>query len=123
VTAAVALAVALLVATPACTRSRITLGSRVLPGEAASIAVGASKAQVLSELGPPDRVEIETGGSAFEYLYSRAAGRTLDVSLFQASFTYDEARRRVERLRVSFDRDGAVRYVGLIPAEPPPERR
>jgi outer membrane protein assembly factor BamE (lipoprotein component of BamABCDE complex) len=123
VTVRVALAVALLAFAPACTRSRITLGSPVVPEEAASIGVGASKAEVLSRLGPPDRVEIETGGSAFEYLYSRASGRTLDVSLFRASFTYDEARRLVDRLRVSFDRDGVVRYVGVLPAETPRERR
>jgi outer membrane protein assembly factor BamE (lipoprotein component of BamABCDE complex) len=122
VTGRVALVLALLALAPGCTRSRITLGSPVVPEEAASIVVGVSKADVLARLGPPDRVEIETGGSAFEYLYSRAAGRTLDVSLFRASFTYDEARRLVDRLRVGFDRDGAVRYVGILPAETP-ERR
>ena len=110
------LAIALLTIAAACTRSRITLGSPVLPEEAASIVPGISKVAVLARLGPPDRVEVEPGGSAFEYLYSRTAGRTLDVSLFQASFTYDEARQGVDRLRVSFDRDGAVRFVGIVPA-------
>jgi len=121
VTARLSLAVALLAL--GCTRSRITLGHPILPEEAASIALGVSKAEVLSRLGPPDAVEIETGGSAFEYLYSRAAGRTLKVSLSQVSFTWDEARRGVERLRVGFDRDGAVRYVGVVPAEATPRPR
>ena len=113
----VALVVALLAVVAGCTRSRITLGTPVHPDEAAAVRIGASKAEVLSRLGPPDRVEIETSGSAFEYLYSRAAGRTLDVSLFRASFTYDEARQLVDRLRVGFDRDGVVRYVGIVPAD------
>ena len=118
----VAVTLALLALGPSCTRSRITLGSPVLPEEAAAIHAGTSKAEVLSRLGPPDRVEIETGGSAFEYLYSRAAGRTLDVSLFRATFTYDEVWRQVDRLRVGFDRDGTARYVGIVPAESPPAR-
>ena len=122
VTLALAL-LALLALAPGCTRSRITLGSPVAPEEAASIGLGVTKAEVLVRLGPPDRVEIETGGSAFEYLYSRAAGRTLKVSLSQASFTYDEARQQVDRLRVGFDRDGAVRYVGLVPAGSTPGGR
>ena len=105
-----------------CTRSRITIGSPVLPEEAASIAVGLSKAEVLSRLGPPDGVEVEIGGSAFEYVYSRAAGRTLNVHVSQASFTYDEARRQVDRLRVGFDRDGIVRYVGVVPPDTRPAR-
>jgi outer membrane protein assembly factor BamE (lipoprotein component of BamABCDE complex) len=120
VTSQVALLAALLAL--GCTRSRITLGTPVVADEAASIGVGASKAEVLSRLGPPDRIEIETGGSAFEYLYSRAAGRTLDVSIFQANFTFDEARRLVDRLRVGFDRDGIVHYVGVRPAAPPDSR-
>jgi outer membrane protein assembly factor BamE (lipoprotein component of BamABCDE complex) len=111
------LVLALLAVVAGCTRSRITLGTPIHPDEAAAIRLGASKAEVLSRLGPPDRVEIEAGGSAFEYLYSRAAGRTLDVSLFRASFTYDEARRMVDRLRVGFDRDGVVRHLGVVPAE------
>ena len=122
-TVRLAAAVALVALVSACTRSRLTLGNPVVPAEAASIGVGASKADVLSRLGPPDRVEIETGGSAFEYAYSRAASRTLQVSLSRASFTYDEARQQVERLRVGFDRDGIVRYVGLVPAESRPGGR
>ena len=122
-TVRLAATVTLLALVSACTRSRITLGNPVVPEEAASIGIGASKADVLSRLGPPDRVEIETGGSAFEYTYSRAASRTLQVSLSRASFTYDEARAQVERLRVGFDRDGVVRYVGVVPAEGRPEGR
>lgn len=101
-----------------CTRARITLGRPVLPADAAAIVLGLSKAAVLTRLGPPDHVENEPGGSAFEYLYSHTAERGLDVSLFQASFSYDEARTRVERLRVSFDARGAVRHVGVVLPEP-----
>jgi hypothetical protein len=111
---------ALLLATaPACTRARITLGKPVLAEDAAAIVPGVSKAVVLGRLGPPDRIAVEPGGSMFEYLYSRQAERALDVSLFQARFSYDEARLQVERLRVSFDAAGAVRYVGIVPAEAP----
>jgi outer membrane protein assembly factor BamE (lipoprotein component of BamABCDE complex) len=107
----------LLASAAACTRSRITLGSPVQPEDAAAIGPGLSKAAVLARLGPPDRVDIEPGGSAFEYLYSREHGRSLDVSIFQASFGYEDVRRKVDRLRVSFDAAGVVRYVGVIPPE------
>lgn len=110
-------ALLLLLATGACTRSRITFGNPVQPNEAAAIVAGVPKAVVLARLGPPDRVEVEPGGSAFEYLYSRAAARNLDVSLFQSSFTYDEARLKVDRLRVGFDAAGAVRYVSIVPPQ------
>jgi outer membrane protein assembly factor BamE (lipoprotein component of BamABCDE complex) len=97
-----------------CTRTRILFGNPVQPAEAAAIVPGVSKAEVLTRLGPPDRVEVEPGGSAFEYLYSRAAERSLDVSIFQSSFNYEEARLNVDRLRVGFDATGAVRYVSVL---------
>lgn len=106
-----------------CTRTRIVLGRPVVADEAAAIVPGLSKGAVLARLGPPDRVEIEPQGSAFEFLYSRTAERALDVSLFQASFSWEEARTHVERLRVSFDGDGRVRHVGVLPAEPPGAER
>ena len=108
------LVVIVVVTASSCTRARITLGRPVLPGDAAAIVPGLSKAAVLGRLGPPDHVENEPGGSAFEYLYSRSAERGLHVSLFRASFSYDEARTRVERLRVSFDDRGNVRQVGVV---------
>ena len=107
----------LLATTAACTRSRITFGNPVQPAEAAAIVPGLSKAVVLTQLGPPDRVDVEPGGSVFEYLYSRARERNLDVSFFQSSFSYEEARLRVDRLRVGFDAAGTVRYVSVIPPE------
>jgi outer membrane protein assembly factor BamE (lipoprotein component of BamABCDE complex) len=110
-----ALVVALVAALAACTRSHIRFGNPVQPEEAAAILPGASKASVLTRLGPPDRVGVEPGGSVFEYLYSRTAARTVDLSLFQSSFNYEEARLRVDRLRVGFDRAGAVRYVAVVP--------
>jgi outer membrane protein assembly factor BamE (lipoprotein component of BamABCDE complex) len=116
------LLVMLVVVTSACTRSHVTVGSVVRPDDAAAIVPGISKARVLDLLGPPDSVEAEPGGSAFEYLYSRTAERTLSVSL-EARFTYDEARLKVDRLRVSFDTRGVVRYVGLVPAEVTSEHR
>ena len=103
-----------------CTRARITLGTPVRAEEAAAIVPGLSKAAVLERLGPPDNVEIEPGGSAFEYLYSRTGERAVKVSLLQATFSWEEARTRVDRLRVSFDGRGAVRYVGVILPEPRP---
>src|SRR5206468_5543187 len=51
VTVRVTLALALLALAPGCTRSRITLGSPVVPEEAASIGVGITKAEVLFRLG------------------------------------------------------------------------
>ena len=111
------LVAAFLLTAAACTRSRIILGSPVQPSEAASIVPGLSKAGVLAQIGPPDRVQMEVGGSAFEYLYSREAARNLDVSIFQGSFSYSEARLKVDRLLVSFDASGTVRYVSIIPAD------
>jgi outer membrane protein assembly factor BamE (lipoprotein component of BamABCDE complex) len=101
----------------ACTRTRITFGNPVQPGDAEAIVAGLSKADVLIRLGPPDHVELEIGGSAFEYLYSHAATRALNVSLLQSRFSYDEVRSQVDRLRVSFDSAGTVRYVGIVPSE------
>jgi len=111
------LVVLVLLATGACTRSRITFGNPVQPDEAAAIVAGVPKTVVLARLGPPDRVEVEPGGSVFEYLYSRAAARSLDVSLFQSSFSYEEARSKVDRLRVGFDAAGTVRYVSVVSAD------
>ncbi len=105
---------AVVITAAGCTRARITLGRPVLPADAAAIVLGLSKATVLGRLGPPDHVENEPGGSAFEYLYSHSAERGIDVKLLQASFSYDEARHRVERLRVSFDENGNVRHVGVV---------
>ena len=104
---------------PACTRTRILLGHPVAPADAAAVVPGLSKAGVLARLGPPDRVELEPGGSAFEYVYSRTAERALDVSLFQASFSWEEARTHVDRLRVSFDARGVVRLVGVVAGDAP----
>jgi outer membrane protein assembly factor BamE (lipoprotein component of BamABCDE complex) len=108
-----------LATTPACTRTRVTLGHPVLPEDAESIVPGLSKATVLERLGPPDHTEPELGGSLFDYLYSRSAARTLDVSLLQGQFSYDERFLQLDRLRVSFDRRGIVRYVAVVPGESP----
>ena len=113
----VAIALVLSLAVLGCTRMRVTLGHPVQPEDAAAVVPGLSKAKVLSHLGPPDRVEIEPGGSAFDYLYARTSARYLDLSLFQASVSYDQTLRKVDRLRVSFDRDGIVRHVGIIAPE------
>jgi outer membrane protein assembly factor BamE (lipoprotein component of BamABCDE complex) len=108
---------AFLATTPACTRTRITLGHPVLPEDAEAIVPGLSKATVLERLGPPDHAEPELGGSLFDYLYSRSAARALDVSLLQGRFSYDERFSQLDRLRVSFDRQGIVRYVAIVPGE------
>jgi outer membrane protein assembly factor BamE (lipoprotein component of BamABCDE complex) len=111
------LALVALAAAPACTFSRITLGHPVLPADAQSIVPGLSKAAVLERLGAPDRVEFEPGGSAFDYLYSRNAARTIDVSILQGSFSWDETFSQLDRLRIGFDREGMVRYVAVVPGE------
>jgi len=49
--------------------------------------------------------------------YSLTAEWTLTVLLFEARFSYEEARLDVDRFRVSFDGAGVVRYVGRVPAE------
>lgn len=110
---------ALVATTPACTRSRITLGHPVLPADAQAIVPGLSKAAVLERLGPPDHVEPEPGGSLFDYLYSRRAARTLDVTVLQGNFRYDQVFSQLDRLRVGFDAHGTVRYVAVVPAEIP----
>lgn len=101
-----------------CTFTRVTLGEAVDPAAAAALAPGVSKAEVIERLGPPDAVALERGGSAFEYLYTKTRGRNLDVSLFRASFEWDEARKKVDRLRVSFDAEGRVRAVAVVPPAP-----
>jgi len=110
-------ALAALLTTPACTRSRIMLGHPVVPEDVASIVPGLSKAAVLERLGPPDHVEPELGGSLFDYLYSRTAARALNVSFLQGRFSYDETFFQLDRLRVGFDRHGIVRYVAVVPGE------
>ena len=52
-------------------------------------------------------------------IYSRRAARTLDVTLLQGSFRYDEGFSQLDRLRVGFDAHGTVRYVAVVPGELP----
>lgn len=119
---ALVLVLALVAISGGCTLSRITAGVPLGPVAARDVAVGLGEAQVLERLGPPDAVSWVREGPVFEYAYSSGLGRNLSVSMFRASFTYDEVRARLDRLVVFFDRKGVVRDHAVVrQTEPAPE--
>lgn len=99
-----------------CTLSRVRLGQPVTADQAARIEEGSGKATILHLLGPPDQVAVEAGGTVFEYLYRQQRGRELEITVFRASFTYQEAYSHADRLVVRFDREGRVREYGIVTA-------
>lgn len=112
----VAALIAILCAVGGCTLSRVRLGQPVTAEQAARIEEGSSKAAILDLLGPPDQVAVEARGTVFEYLYRQQSGRELEITVFRASFTYQEAYSHADRLVIRFDQDGRVREYGIVTA-------
>lgn len=102
-----------LVALAGCTLSRWTVGDPLVEGAEAELYAGQTQAEVLDRLGPPARVDVVWGETVFEYFYRVRADRELEVSLFRASFEYEEERSQADRLVVRFDLAGRVRDFGI----------
>ncbi len=96
-----------------CTFGRLQVGHPLGAGSEANLYAGQTKVEVLERLGPPDFVEVVFDESAFEYLYRENLDRELDLSIFQASFDYEQIWLRADRLIVRFDSKGRVRDFGV----------
>ncbi len=103
---------------PACTLRRAWIGAPLPPERLASVAPGATKAEVLRTLGPPDTVGLRLDGSVFIYRYRSESDDGLSLSFFQASVEVDFENRRTDRVAVFFDKKGVVTAVGAWGREP-----
>ena len=97
-----------------CTLGWTHFGHPLEFGAEAGLHEGQAKAEVLEQLGPPDRVEARYGESVFEYLYREQRDSELDLSFFQASFNYEQEWDRADRLVVRFDSKGRVLDYSIV---------
>lgn len=72
-----------------------------------------TKAEVLTQVGPPDEVGLQLEGSVFIYRVRREDYENLNLNVFQATFDYEETDRRTDRMVVFFDKDGNKTGFGL----------
>jgi hypothetical protein len=96
-----------------CTFGRLQIGHPLDAGAESDLYSGQPQGEVLERLGPPDRVTMIWDEAVFEYFYREDLDRELDVSLFQASFDYEQIWLRADRLVVRFDASGQVRDFGI----------
>lgn len=96
-----------------CTLSRLQIGHPLDAKSVGLVAAGQLTGEVLDRLGPPDRVTLVLGESIFEYFYLEETDRQLELSLFQASFDYEQTWLKADRLVIRFDREGRVRDYGI----------
>lgn len=96
-----------------CTFGRLQIGHPLDAGAESDLYSGQPQVEVLERLGPPDRVTMIWDEAIFEYFYREDLDRELDVSLFQASFDYEQIWLRADRLVVRFDAAGQVRDFGI----------
>ena len=96
-----------------CTFGRLQIGHPLDAGAESDLYSGQPQGEVLERLGPPDRVTMIWDEAVFEYLYREDLDRELDVSVFQASFDYEQIWLRADRLVVRFDAAGRVRDFGI----------
>jgi hypothetical protein len=102
----------------ACTFVRIYSGNELPPGVDAQIVAGrSSKADVLRDIGPPDRLVRQYDGDVFVYAYIRRNEDTLELSepVFTqlTVFSYTRTQEKSDRMVVLFDRNGIVTGVGF----------
>lgn len=76
-----------------------------------------TKADVLRNIGPPDRIVRQYDGDVFVYAYSRRNVNTLilaePVFTHTTIFEYTKEQEKSDRLVVMFNRDGVLLSVGL----------
>jgi outer membrane protein assembly factor BamE (lipoprotein component of BamABCDE complex) len=102
----------------ACTLVRTYSGNELPPAIDAQIEAGRStKADVLRDLGPPDRLVRQYDGDVFVYAYIRRNVDTLELSepVFTrlTIFSYTRTQEKSDRMVVLFDRNGIVTGVGF----------
>lgn len=102
----------------ACTIVRVYSGNELPPGYDARIEAGkSSKADVLRELGPPDRLVRQYEGDVFVYAYIRRNENSFELSepVFTRLliFSYTKTQEKSDRMVVLFDRNGIVTGVGF----------
>ena len=111
-------ALAALALASACTLVRIYSGNEIAPGADDRIVAGRStKADVLRDLGPPDRLVRQYDGDVFVYAYIRRNEDTLKLSepvfTHLTFFSYTRTQEKSDRMVVLFDRNGIVTGVGF----------
>ncbi|MFI5315610.1 MAG: hypothetical protein ACHQ6T_07910 [Myxococcota bacterium] len=111
-------ALAALVLAPGCTIVRTYVGNELPPAADGSIVPGTTtKAEVLRELGPPDRLVRQYEGDVFVYAYIRRNESSIDleepVFTRMRIFSYTKTQEKSDRMVVLFDRSGVVAGVGL----------
>ena len=112
------LGLAVLGAASACTIVRTYTGSQLPPAVDAQIVAGrTTKAEVLRDLGPPDRLVRQYDGDVFVYAYTRSNENSLELSepVFTRLllFSYTKTQEMSDRMVVLFDRNGLVTGVGI----------
>lgn len=107
-------AAALAIGAAGCTMGRYYTGAP-LRADPSSIREGEStKADVLRLLGPPQRIEHQTDGDVFVYVYQRENFASFTVQepfSGQRLFTYNRSTQNNDRIVVLFDFFGVVRGV------------
>ena len=111
-------ALAALALSSACTLVRTYSGNEIEPGADDRIVAGRStKADVLHDLGPPDRLVRQYDGDVFVYAYIRRNEDTLELSepvfTHLTIFSYTRTEEKSDRMVVLFDRNGTVTGVGF----------
>ncbi|MHC4778247.1 MAG: outer membrane protein assembly factor BamE domain-containing protein [Planctomycetota bacterium] len=76
------------------------------------VRTGMTKADVLETIGPPDTMGLRLDGSVFIYRYRDSGGEGVNLSLMQASISYEASRKRTRRVVIFFDKKGIVSLVG-----------
>jgi len=116
-TSAVAL-VACLWMSSGCVLYRSYIGNELPPAADGGIVLGkTTKAEVLRDLGPPDRLVRQYDGEVFVYEYIRRNESTLQleepVFTHYTVFEYTRVTEKNDRMVVFFDRSGIVAGVGF----------
>jgi hypothetical protein len=100
-----------------CTLGRWYVGSPLLEDPRGFLIIGATpKAEVLSRLGPPNRILRQKSGDVFVYHHDQR--NTSELEITEPFFTrltlfqWEKVQDKSDRLMVFFDRDGKVSAFG-----------
>ncbi|HXX47589.1 MAG TPA: hypothetical protein VEN47_05145 [Myxococcota bacterium] len=101
-----------------CVLYRSYIGNELPPAADGGIVLGkTTKAEVLRDLGPPDRLVRQYDGEVFVYEYIRRNESTLQleepVFTHYTVFEYTRVTEKNDRMVVFFDRSGIVAGVGF----------